>query len=241
MFEFFTIIFNKAVSAVASVIIAIGLIPVPTPVNQEVNFTPVPEQTQKVIEVNDSDLGNKEKRSQLEKIRLEDEKVKWEAEKAKLEVEAAKAKAEAKRLLQEDQVRKAAEEQRQLELRQQKLLEEQTRQLELQRQQESQRVSEEQKQREQTRVNQINNQIEVVLSEYNEKIAAIDRQILAIEQKYYEDVKRVRNQPVAMPFIDGQIQKLAREADFEINQLQLEQERLRLEYQRRIRELENQL
>jgi len=43
-----------------------------------------------------------------------------------------------------------------------------------------------------------------------------------------------------MQFITSQIQKLAQEADSKINQLYLEQEALRLEYQRKIKELESQ-
>lgn len=231
MFEFFTTIFNKAISAVASIIITVGLVSAPVLLKPASVVDTIPESSQSIMKPIEEDNYRK---AEIEKLRLK-------AEKAKQEVEAAKARTEAERLLKEDGARKVAEKQRQLELQQQQRSEEQARQLELQRQDEAQRFLEEQRQREKARTNQINNQIQTLLSEYNEMIAAIDRQILEIEQKYYENAKMVRSQPIAMTFIDGQIQKLARDTDSKINQLELEKERLRLEYQGRIRELERQL
>jgi len=190
-----------------------------------------------------------ELKGEIEQLRQEiaelkeaqDESLLQPQETVRLEAETERAKSEAERLLREEQAQKATEEQRRLELQQQKMLEDQARELELQRQREAQKVFEEQQQRERARVNQINNQIQSLLSEYNAKIATIDGQILAIRQKYYEDEKKIKSQPIPMAFITSQIQKLAQEADAEINQLYLEQERLRLEYQEKIGELESQL
>jgi hypothetical protein len=262
MFSFFDKIFAAVTSAIISVVVSLGLVSAPVPSRQAQEVIEVNENDFRNKEKPSQQL------EALEKTRLEAEGVKWEA-KLEAEAAKAKAETERlikeervrkaaekqgnlelqqQQLLEEQanlnytrqqEAQRALEEQRQLELRQQKLLEEQTRQLELQRQQEAQKALEEQRQIEQARISQINNQIQALLSEYDEKIAAIDRKVLGVEQKYYEDVKKVRSQPIPMVFIDGQIQKLAREADFEINQLQLEKEGLRLEYQGRIRELKN--
>lgn len=104
MFDFIQTIFAKITSAVASVIIAVGLVSVPTP------QLALPIQVETMIEV-------KQNAQELEKIKLEAELEKAKVETAKAKAEAAKAKAEtAKRKIVEDNLRRQQEEQaRQLE------------------------------------------------------------------------------------------------------------------------------
>lgn len=157
----------------------------------------------------------------------------------------------------EKNTQKIVEGQKQLE--QEQILEEQTRTLELQRQLEIQRALEEQaqelesqrqlevkrvlekEQEELERINDINKGIQDLLSEYDEQIAAIDEQILEIKQNYYEEEAKIRDRPIAMSIINARIQNLVQETNTKIDQLYLKQEELRLEYQGKIRKLENQL
>lgn len=91
----------------------------------------------------------------------------------------------------------------------------------LRRQTELQRLQEEQ-----NRTSQINS----LLGEYQQKVSDIDAQILAIKQQYYRDVDNEKRRAVSQPFLDGMINKLTNDANWKIEQLQLEKESLRLLY-----------
>ncbi len=86
------------------------------------------------------------------------------------------------------------------------------------------------RQAEQNKTNQINS----LLDEYQQKINEIDAQILAIKEQYYKEVELIKQQPIAMPFIDGQINKITNDTNSKIQKLQLEQESLRLQYLNKI-------
>lgn len=102
MFDFIQTIFAKITSAVASVIIAVGLVSVPTP------QLALPIQVEIMTE-------EKQNAQELEKIKLEAELEKAKAETAKAKAEATKAET-AKRKIVEDNLRRQQEEQvRQLE------------------------------------------------------------------------------------------------------------------------------
>ena len=90
------------------------------------------------------------------------------------------------------------------------------------------------RQAEQDKTNQINS----LLAEYQQQINEIDAEILAIKEQYYKDVKLIKQKPISMGSIDGQINKLTNDINFKIQKLQLEQESLRIQYLNKINSIQ---
>lgn len=84
-----------------------------------------------------------------------------------------------------------------------------------------------------------NNQINVLLAEYQQKINEIDAQIIAIKEKYYKDVEAVQQTPGSTRFIaERKIAALTDEANWEIQKLQTQEETLRLQYLSKINSIQ---
>ena len=81
--------------------------------------------------------------------------------------------------------------------------------------------------------------VESLLREHNQKAAEIDSKILEVEQQWHTDIARVRSMPISMNSMNGRLQQLSLEADLKIDQLRLEKEALRLDYQARMRAVTN--
>ncbi len=82
-------------------------------------------------------------------------------------------------------------------------------------------------------------QVDALLSDYQSKINQIDQQILTVKQKYYSDADRENGSPwLSQRIRDARIQRLATDADTEIQKLQLQKESLRLEYLNKINALQ---
>lgn len=80
-------------------------------------------------------------------------------------------------------------------------------------------------------------QTQALLQEYNNKVAALDQQILDIKQQYYVDSAAVAHQGIPIEFIQGQQQKLLTDDNAKIDQLNLQKEQLRLYYLSKINNL----
>ncbi len=89
-------------------------------------------------------------------------------------------------------------------------------------------------QKEQNKTNQVNS----LLAEYQQKINEIDAQILAVNQKYYKDTENLRQEGISASGIAGRKIELAREANRQIELLQLEQESLRIQYLNKINSIQ---
>ncbi|GEM_PF-4015087 len=98
MFDFFRTIFIKITSAIASVIIAVGLVSVPAPQPE------LPPQPTAVVELKQDtqQLKWQQELTELEKARAETAKAKAETKKAQREVEEARVKTEQERLTAQD-------------------------------------------------------------------------------------------------------------------------------------------
>lgn len=120
MFDFLQTIFTKITSAVASVIIAVGLVSAPAPQPEP------PPQAEAVVEVKQDaqELKNIKLEADLEQAKAETVKAKTEAKKAQREAEATKRKLaeENSRKQQEEQAEQQEEQRIQQELTQQNLL-----------------------------------------------------------------------------------------------------------------------
>ena len=169
-----------------------------------------------------------------------EEIAKIKSEKAKLDTEIKKAKQESERV--ERELQKQLEEQRIAnelkEQRERERLHQQEVEL-LQQEKTKKRLEQE----EQNRVDQIYEQTDALLSEYYQKRNDIDAQILAINQKYYEDSDpaTLRQGGISASGIQAQISELTREAIRKMELLQFEKESLRIEYLNKISALERSL
>lgn len=245
MFSFFGSIFTKITSLVASAFIAVGLISTPA--------HPVIEQPAAVIQTQNKSTPTPEL-SEVERLRKENaelKKVKSTTQKPeksaspqnnhentkpqtfklpsgaivdeqgnilnKAEIDKANATEEQNRIIN-DIIRQKQEETR--------IAQEQEN---LRRQTELQKLQEEQNK---------TNQINLLLAEYQQKISDIDAQILAIKQQYYRNVDSEKQRAVSQPFLDGMINKLTNDANWKIDQLQLEKESLRLQYLNKVNSIQ---
>ncbi len=205
----------------------------------------VEQLKQEVAELkqNKVERSSNDEKLEIEKAKLEIEIANVKAEnaqkeakiKAQAEVET-KNKAEAIKAQEEaDGIKLEIEKETQKRLEEQKKLEELKKQQEFKAQQELQRKQEEAAhQAEQNKTNQINS----LIAEYQQKINEIDAQILAINQKYYKDTENLRQEGISASGIEGRKIELAREANRQIELLQLEQESLRLQYLNKINSIQ---
>lgn len=74
--------------------------------------------------------------------------------------------------------------------------------------------------------------------EYNRRVAAFDQKIVEIKKKYLADVEAVRNESIPLEFINGRIQKLTDEANWEIQKTQLEKQQAQNEYDAKVETLD---
>ncbi|HDY66807.1 MAG TPA: hypothetical protein ENH85_03330 [Candidatus Scalindua sp.] len=186
------------------------------------------------VNVDIPDKTEKDNKSNAENAQLEQER-------ARLSAKIQRAKLEAENIAKT--AREKAEKDLQKQLDNQRLADELKKQQELEKLYQQEKAKERLEQEEQNRVNQIYTQTDALFSEYYQKINDIDGQILAINQKYYEDAdtSKLRQEGISAFGIQARISELTREANREIELLQFEKESLRIEYLNKISILERSL
>lgn len=73
-----------------------------------------------------------------------------------------------------------------------------------------------------------------LVQEYNTKFQQFEQQIIDIKNQYYIDKSNVEKSAIPLPFQQGRIDNLTKEANDKINKLQLQEQQLYIDYQSKV-------
>lgn len=212
-------------------------------------------------------LNNQYKSSEIEKLKLENEKARFEAETAKAKAEAEKSRLEAKKFEAEKSAQNEANGKAKVELDVKHKADAEVKanseaitamaRAEADRQANQTKIEAEIKARAQAdqemqqaeylrQQNELLQQkidkINALKKEYQDKLDDINNQILAIKQKYHADVETAKleaiNRGTETRFLEGTINRLTDDANWEIQKLQTQAEQLQVDYQNQINSIQ---
>lgn len=81
------------------------------------------------------------------------------------------------------------------------------------------------------------NQTNALVAEYNQKLAALEQQIIEIKNKYYQDYQNAARPGSFVSRVEAERQQLLNQANLKIGQIQNEEQQLYLDYQVKINAL----